>query len=136
MSYFKNRRYFAVYTPKLEKDIRCPLEYALNVFCGKWKSRIICALARFTTMRYSELRTELGNITDTMLANSLKELQADGMVTRTQYTEIPPKVEYSLTEKGYSVVPLLFKINDWGMEYGGDKIDAICSGCPTRENTR
>ena len=125
-----------MYTPKLEKDIRCPLEYALNVFCGKWKSRIICALARFTTMRYSKLRTELGNITDTMLANSLKELQADGMVTRTQYTEIPPKVEYSLTEKGYSVVPLLFKINDWGMEYGGDKIDAICSGCPTRENTR
>lgn len=120
-----------MYTPKLEKDIRCPLEYALSVFGGKWKSRILCLIARFQTIRYSELRKELGNITDTMLANSLKELQADGMVTRRQYDEIPPKVEYALTEKGWSVVPLLFQINDWGLKHGGDKIDAICRDCPT-----
>lgn len=123
-----------MYTPKLEKDIRCPLEYALDVFGGKWKSRIICSIARYETIRYSELRKELGNITDTMLANSLKELQADGMVTRRQYDEIPPKVEYSLTEKGWSVIPLLFSINDWGMAHGGDEIDAICASCPTREH--
>ena len=123
-----------MYTPKLEKDIRCPLEYALEVFGGKWKSRILCSIARYETIRYSELRRELGNITDTMLANSLKELQADGMVTRRQFDEIPPRVEYSLTEKGLSVIPLLFRINDWGMAHGGDEIVAICAGCPTHEH--
>lgn len=122
-----------MYKPKLEKDIRCPLEYSLDVFGGKWKSRIICALGMNSTMRYSELRGELSNITDTMLADSLKELQEDGMVIRTQYNEIPPKVEYSLTEKGMSVIPLLFKINDWGREHGGDELIGICPGCPARK---
>lgn len=121
-----------MYTPKLEKDLRCPLEYALGVFGGKWKSRIICALAMNSTMRYSQLRSELCNITDTMLANSLKELQDDGMVLRTQYNEIPPKVEYSLTEKGISVIPLLFEINEWGTRHGGSELMGICPGCPTR----
>ena len=121
-----------MYTPKLEKDIRCPLEYSLDVFGGKWKSRIICTLAINTTMRYSELRKELCNITDTMLANSLKELQDDGMVIRVQYNEIPPRVEYSLTDKGVSVIPLLFAINDWGCKHGGAGLTGICPGCPTR----
>lgn len=121
-----------MYEPKLEKDIRCPLEYALDVFGGKWKSRIICALAINSTMRYSQLRKELCNITDTMLANSLKGLQADGMVLRAQYNEIPPRVEYSLTEKGISVVPLLFQINEWGCKNGGGDQLGICPGCPTR----
>lgn len=121
-----------MYTPKLEKDLRCPLEYSLDVFGGKWKSRIICTLALNTRMRYSELRNELGNITDTMLANSLKELQADGMVLRAQFNEIPPRVEYTLTEKGLSVIPLLFEINEWGCRNGGGEIMGICSGCPSR----
>lgn len=121
-----------MYEPKLTKDIRCPLEYALDVFAGKWKSRIICALAINSTMRYSRLRKELCNITDTMLANSLKELQDDGMVLRMQYNEIPPRVEYSLTEKGISVVPLLFQINEWGRDHGGSELIGVCPGCPTR----
>lgn len=121
-----------MYTPKLEKDIRCPLEYSLDIFGGRWKSRIICALALNSTMRYSHLRKELCNITDTMLANSLKELQEDGMVLRAQYNEIPPRVEYSLTEKGISVVPLLFQINEWGCKNGGREFIGVCPGCPTR----
>lgn len=120
-----------MYEPKLEKDIRCPLEYALDVFGGKWKSRIICTLGMNATMRYSELRGELTNITDTMLSASLKELQEDGMVIRTQYNEIPPKVEYSLTKKGISVIPLLLEINNWGQEHGGGELIGICPGCPT-----
>ena len=120
-----------MYVPKLEKDIRCPLEYSLDVFGGKWKSRIICALGLNTTMRYTELRTELSNITDTMLADSLKELQEDDMVIRTQYNEIPPKVEYSLTEKGMSVIPLLLEINNWGREHGGAELIGLCPDCPT-----
>lgn len=63
-----------MYKPKLEKDIRCPLEYGMDIFGGKWDSRIICVLATKETLRYSELRKELSNITDTVLATSLKSL--------------------------------------------------------------
>ena len=61
-----------MYKPKLEKDIRYPLEYGLEIFGGKWKSRIICVLAQNEKLRYSELRNEMTNITDAVLAISLK----------------------------------------------------------------
>ena len=60
-----------MYKPKLEKDIRCPLEYGLGIFGGKWKSRIICVLAAAGTLRYGELRKEMTNITDAVLAATL-----------------------------------------------------------------
>lgn len=88
-----------MYQPKMEKDIRCPLEYGLAIFGGKWKSRIICVLAAQAPLRYSVLRKEMGNITDAVLSSTLKELIADGMVLRTSYDEIPPRVEYQLTER-------------------------------------
>lgn len=88
-----------MYQRKLEKDIRCPLEYGLEIFGGKWQSRIICVLAEKKTLRYSTLRKEMGNITDTVLSATLKELMANGMIARHSYDEIPPRVEYSLTEK-------------------------------------
>ena len=106
-----------MYKHKLEKDIRCPLEYGLNVFGGKWKSRIICVLAAKNVLRYSSLRKEMTNITDAVLAATLKELIADGIVAREQYNEIPPRVEYSLTEKGISVVPILQSICRWSGAY-------------------
>lgn len=106
-----------MYKPKLEKDIRCPLEYGLDVFGGKWKSRIICVLANQKCLRYSALRKEMCNITDAVLASTLKELIRDGIVERKQYDEIPPRVEYSLTEKGVSVVPILQSICQWAGLY-------------------
>lgn len=99
-----------MYKPKLEKDIRCPLEYGLEIFGGKWKSRIICVLAQNKKLRYSELKNEMTNITDAVLAVSLKELIENNIIKRTQYDCIPVKVEYSLTEKGISVVPILQNI--------------------------
>ncbi|MBM6731389.1 winged helix-turn-helix transcriptional regulator [Megasphaera stantonii] len=110
-----------MYQKKLQPDIRCPLEYVLDVFGGKWKSRIICVLAAMETLRYGELRKEMSNITDAVLASTLKELIADEMVTRKSYDEIPPRVEYSLTEKGRSVVPILQSICHWaGVFYKED----------------
>lgn len=106
-----------MYQHKLEKDIRCPLEYGLQVFGGKWKSRIICVLAAKKTLRYSVLRKEMTNITDAVLASTLKELIADNIVERHSYDEIPPRVEYSLTEKGKSVVPILQSICKWSGAY-------------------
>ena len=93
--------------PKTEKEIRCPLEYGLSVFGGKWKSRIICVLNEKGTLRHSALRGEMLNITDAVLAAALKELIADELVERHSYNEIPPRVEYCLSEKGKTVVPIL-----------------------------
>ena len=101
------------YERKLEKDIRCPLEYGMALFGGKWKSRILCVLAGQGTLRYSALRKQMGNITDAVLAAALKELLADDMIQRRSYDEIPPRVEYFLTQKGASVVPILQSICAW-----------------------
>ncbi|TCL44098.1 winged helix-turn-helix transcriptional regulator [Harryflintia acetispora] len=106
-----------MYQPKTPKDIRCPLEYGLDVFGGKWKSRIICVLAEKDTLRYSALRREMTNITDAVLAGALKELIRDGIIERKQYDEIPPRVEYRLSEKGKSVVPILQTICRWSGAY-------------------
>ncbi|MDO4634196.1 MAG: helix-turn-helix domain-containing protein, partial [Eubacteriales bacterium] len=102
-----------MYQKKLEDDIRCPLEYGMNIFGGKWNSRIICVLAGLGTLRYSEIRKEMGNITDAVLTGSLKGLINEGIVERRSYDQIPPRVEYSLTEKGKSVVPILQSICKW-----------------------
>lgn len=121
-----------MYKPKLEKDIRCPLEYGLDVFGGKWDSRIICVLAAKETLRYSELRKELSNITDAVLATSLKSLIKNEIVNRKSYDEIPPRVEYSLTEKGVSVVPILQSVCRWaGAYYKEDKENTMlqCQKC-------
>lgn len=89
-----------MYQPKLEKDIRCPLEYGLDIFGGKWKSRIIRALAAKEVLRYSQLRHEMGNITDAFLAVTLKELQRDEIVLRKSYDEIPPTGGVPVDRKG------------------------------------
>lgn len=106
-----------MYKPKLQKDIRCPLEYGLTLFGGKWKSRIICILAEKETLRYSSIRKEMTNITDAVLAATLKELITDEIIKRQSYDEIPPRVEYSLTSKGQSVVPILQSICRWSGAY-------------------
>ena len=77
-----------MYEPKYAKDIRCPLEYGLKVFGGKWKSRIICVLAEKKKLRYSALRRDMANISDAILAATLKELIADQLVAREQFNEI------------------------------------------------
>lgn len=121
-----------MYKAKLEKDIRCPLEYGLKIFGRKWKSRIICVLAEKECLRYSTIRKEMANITDAVLATTLKELIADEIVERRQYNEIPPHVEYTLTEKGLSVVPILQSICRWsGAYYKEDSENTLlqCQKC-------
>ena len=118
-----------MYQHKTEKDIRCSLEYGLEVFGGKWKSRIICVLASKETLRYSELRKQMVNITDAVLAATLKELIADEMIERKQYSEIPPRVEYSLTEKGKSSVPILQSICRWSGAFHKNESDMALPQC-------
>lgn len=125
-----------MYKPKLEKDIRCPLEYGLEVFGGKWKSRIICVLANSGTLRYSKLRKEMSNITDAVLASALKELITDGIVERKQYYEIPPKVEYALSDKGKSVVPILQNICKWAGAYHKENTENTLEQCKKCDYTK
>ena len=118
-----------MYQRKLDKDIRCPLEYGLEIFGGKWKSRIICVLAKKDILRYSQLRKEMGNITDAVLASMLKELINNNIVTRQSYDEIPPRVEYSLTDKGKSVVPILQNLCKWSGVYHREDSDNTMIQC-------
>ena len=118
-----------MYQRKLEKDIRCPLEYGLEIFGGKWNSRIICVLAAKKVLRYSELRKEMGNITDAVLASSLKELISNDIVIRKSYDEIPPRVEYTLSEKGLSVVPILQSICKWSGHFYKEESDNTMIQC-------
>lgn len=124
-----------MYRPKTEKDIRCPLEYGLSVFGGKWKTRILCLLASESPRRYSALAKDLCNVTDAVLSASLRELVADGMISRVQYAEIPPRVEYELTEKGKSVLPILRSIGEWaGAFYRSQESGSPqCKQCDYRE---
>ena len=94
-------------------DIR-PFAYAISLIDGKWKMQILFWLWKQDTLRYSELKRSLGNVTHKMLSSQLKELEADGLVLRREYPQVPPKVEYSLTEKGKSMMPILSELCRWG----------------------
>ena len=98
---------------KKEEEIKCPLEYGLKIFGGKWDSKVICVLSECDKLRYGEIRAKVNSITDAALGSTLKKLTQDGIVDRIQYNEIPPKVEYSLTDKGKSVVPIIRSICSW-----------------------
>ena len=103
----------------------------MDLIGGRWKSRIICVLAD-GPLRYSELRAELVDITDTALASVLKDLTGNQLVKRRQYEEIPPRVEYELTEKGASLIPFLQALCKWsGIFYRDVKDDALrkCQKC-------
>lgn len=97
-------------------DENCPVGVVLRILGGKWKLSILCALLD-ETKRFSELRRLNPGITQRMLTNQLRELEADLVVTRKIYAEVPPKVEYSLTEVGKKLQPILQQLEEWGRTY-------------------
>lgn len=100
------------------KDHLCPVEYTLAVIGGKWKPIILWYLAKDEVKRYGEIKKVLEGITHKMLSQQLKELEIDNLVHREEYHQIPPKVEYSLTQKGKTLMPILKTMSDWGRENG------------------
>lgn len=100
-----------------QKSWRCPLEYGLDIFSGKWKTRVICLLGSEENVRYSHIRDSLCGMTDAVLAATLREMLADKLIERQQYNEIPPRVEYRLTEKGKSAHDILRSICRWAVRY-------------------
>ena len=93
---------------------RCGLKKVIDAIGGKWKIMILCVIDKMEVARYGELRRNVFGITNTMLANSLKEMEEDGFVVRRQYDEMPVRVEYSLTKKARSIIPILLELKRWG----------------------
>ncbi|MDA9933317.1 helix-turn-helix transcriptional regulator [Candidatus Pelagibacter sp.] len=93
--------------------IQCPAERAIYFLGGKWKIRILFTLFNNKKVRFNVLRKGLKTITQQMLSKQLKELETDGIVNRKVHKVVPPKVEYSLTEFGLSVIPILKSFSDW-----------------------
>ncbi len=95
---------------------QCPIIYALDIVGQKWKLPIMWYLFENQIIRYNELKRSIGGITNMMLTKSLKELEGNKLITRTQYNEIPPRVEYSLTERGKGLIPALNELYIWGKQ--------------------
>lgn len=94
-----------------------PFEYTLSIIGGKWKMIIMFWLSKRKIMRYGELKKSIKGITHKMLSSQLKELESEGIIIREEYHQIPPKVEYSLSEKGKTLMPILEAMCNWGHVY-------------------
>ncbi|MED4286845.1 winged helix-turn-helix transcriptional regulator [Priestia megaterium] len=92
-------------------------ELTLSIISGKWKIVILWILGKEGTKRFGELKSLIPGITQRMLVNQLRELEEDLIVHRKVYPVVPPKVEYSLTEKGESLIPILESMYEWGKSY-------------------
>jgi DNA-binding HxlR family transcriptional regulator len=104
------------------KEINCEKELTLAVIGGKWKLIILWHLGLEGTKRFSELKKMIPHITQKMLTNQLRELEEDLLVERKVYAEVPPRVEYSLSEYGSTLMPVLRLMYDWGKRYGEDVV--------------
>lgn len=105
------------YLKKLMEDgikENCPVKRTLELLSGKWRTHIIYELCKHPSMRFGELKKAYPHITNTMLTNTLRDLEKLGIVHREQFNEIPPHVEYSLTQKGKELLPVFFELAKWG----------------------
>ncbi len=94
----------------------CPVETTLTLISDKWKVLILRDLLP-GTKRFGELRKSIGNVSQKVLTTQLRQMEASGLVTRTVYPEVPPRVEYSLTDLGHSLKPVLDAMQNWGENY-------------------
>lgn len=99
-----------------DKEYRCPIYATLDKIGGKWKVAILWHLTG-QTLRFGELKRLSVGVTQKMLTQQLRELERDGLIHRQVYAEVPPRVEYSLTPLGRSLIPILKSLYDWGEDY-------------------
>ncbi len=112
----------------------CPLKLTMDLIGGKWKLSIICLLQDGTPMRYNQIRRSIPGITNTMLSQSLKQLEEYEVIIRKQYNEVPVRVEYQLTENGSSLLSVLSLLSNWGNQYidRHSEYSSHCSKCIMR----
>ena len=110
----------------MELTDNCPVEATLDLIGGKYKALILWHLSE-NTLRFSELRKAVKSATPKMLTQQLRELEAHALIRREVYPVVPPKVEYSLTDLGRSLMPILVAMRDWGAEYLRSKnLESCC----------
>lgn len=100
-----------------DENGQCPVTPVLLMLQGKWKNQVLYELCMYDTVRFGQLKKSLSGITNTMLTSVLRELENDGLITRKQFNEIPPHVEYSFTQKGKDLLPIFYAMLNWGFEY-------------------
>lgn len=92
----------------------CPIRRALELLNGKWRTHVLFELCRHSSLRFGEIKKAIPYITNTMLTSTLRDLEKFGIVNRKQFNEIPPHVEYSLSESGKALSPIFYEIAKWG----------------------
>jgi|AGTN01.1.fsa_nt_gi DNA-binding HxlR family transcriptional regulator len=121
--------------------LECPIMATMAMISDKWKVLIICKLKK-GTLRFNELRRELKGVTQRVLTHQLRELEADGLVKRTIFAEVPPRVEYTLTDLGQTLIPVLDHLEVWAQEHAEElmaaraKVVAAANGCGDRETAK
>lgn len=104
-----------ILTTQVRSD--CPMRRTLELLSGKWRTHVIYELCKRPACRFGELKKAVPHITNTMLTAVLRDLEQAGIVHREQFNEIPPHVEYSLTEKGKALLPVFTELAIWGEKY-------------------
>lgn len=95
----------------------CPVRNVITRFGNKWALLVILILSENKVLRFSELKKMIPDVSSRMLSSTLRTLEADGLVSRKVYPEVPPKVEYSLTETGLSLVPFIVQLTEWAQKH-------------------
>ncbi len=118
----KEYMFYEEYLEKVKEGIvtdqgNCPVTPLLIMLQGKWKTQVLYELCIHEKIRFGELKRELPGITNTMLTNTLRELEKDGLIIREQFNEIPPHVEYSFSEMGKDLLPVFYSIMVWGFKH-------------------
>lgn len=114
------------------KTYRCFFELALDIIAGKWKLIILYYIANKDSIRYGELKKSIPDINERMLTRQLRELERDQLIHREVYKQVPPKVEYSLTQIGKSIIPLMDQLENWGVSYN-QKVKNVCVQTKTND---
>ncbi|WP_226035278.1 winged helix-turn-helix transcriptional regulator [Aquibacillus saliphilus] len=112
---------------KIEPEL-CRVEDALGILVGKWKPIILLHLLKNGTQRFSELKRNVPGVTQKMLTKQLRELEDEDIIERVVYPQVPPKVEYSITEYGRSLEPILAAMHEWGTKHTLHKMEKLNQG--------
>jgi len=107
----------------MHTKLECPIMSAIAMISDKWKVLIICKLCK-GTLRFNELKRELKGVTQRVLTHQLRELESDGLVARKIYAEVPPRVEYSLTDLGKTLIPVLAELESWAKVHSAELLEA------------
>lgn len=113
--------------------VTCEMEITLKMIGGKCKPLILHTLINYGPKRFTELMAEITQISQKTLTNQLRELQIDGLIKREAFAEVPPRVEYSITEKGATLLPILDMMCEWGEKNIDERFELIAPQCSIDE---